>query len=138
MNDENSMTSSPTSRDCDRTSMDSQPCEICGRLNSPFGYGPPVHPQSIWRCGEHRLEGPAPKLDPADVIQRAVSGWIESNWPAVTDPGVCQHCGRRDDNLIPVGYGERPRVWLHPECSDVWRAELHRKARVALARRTMT
>ena len=41
---------------------DLQLCEICGKPDSPFGYGPPLHQQTIWRCGEHRLEGPVPRL----------------------------------------------------------------------------
>lgn len=32
-------------------------CSECGRLDSPFGYGPPFTPTLFWRCGEHRLEG---------------------------------------------------------------------------------
>ena len=121
--------------------QDDQLCEICGKPNSAFGYGPPLHPHSIWRCGEHRLEGPAPRLprfthflefDPAEVIGRMVSEWVEANWPTVTDSSVCRYCGRKDENLIPLGYGARPRIWVHPHCSDLFRAELHRKARTAL------
>ena len=73
------------------------------------------------------------ELDPAEVIQRLVNEWIEANWPTVTDSSVCRHCGRKDENLIPLGYsGVRPRIWVHLHCSDLYRAELHRKARIAL------
>jgi hypothetical protein len=120
---------------------DLQLCEICGKPDSPFGYGPPLHPQTICRCGEHRLEGPAPRLplfphflelDPAEVIQRLVNEQIEADWPTETDPNVCRHCRRKDDNLIPLGYGTRPRVWVHHHCSDLYRAELKRGALAVL------
>lgn len=115
-----------------------QLCEICGKPNAPFGYGPPHHPQTIWRCGEHRLEGPVPRLplfprflelDPAEVIQRMVKEQIEADWPTVTNSSTCRHCGRKDENLIPLGYGARPRIWVHHHCSDLFRAELKRRAR---------
>ena len=89
-----------------------QLCEICGKPNAPFGYGPPHHPQTIWRCGEHRLEGPVPRLplfprflelDPAEVIQRMVKEQIEADWPTVTDSSTCRHCGRKDEKLDSVG-----------------------------------
>jgi hypothetical protein len=123
------------------TPMDNQSCEICGKPNSPFGYEPPLHPESIWLCAEHRLEGPVPRLplfprflelDPAEVIGRMVSEWVEANWPTVTDSSACRHCGRGGENLIPLGYGARPRIWLHRECSDAWRVDLYRKTGIAL------
>jgi hypothetical protein len=82
-----------------------------------FGYGP------IWRCGEHRLEGPVMRSRP-DPIQMMINAWIEANWPETTDDLVCRHCRRKSDNLIPLGYGTRPRIWVHIECSDPYRAEM--------------
>jgi hypothetical protein len=88
----------------------------------------------MWRCGEHRLDGPAPRLplfprflelDPAEVIQRLVSEWIEANWPTETNPNVCRHCRRKNDNLIPLGYRARPRIWVHLNCAEPYRAELN-------------
>jgi hypothetical protein len=117
--------------------MDDQPCEVCGKSNAPFGYGPPLQAQTMRRCGEHRLEGPAPRLplfprflelDPAEVILRLVSEWIEANWPTETNPNVCRHCRRKNDNLIPLGYGARPRIWAHLNCAEPYRAELKRRA----------
>ena len=52
------------------------------------------------------------ELDPAEVVQRLVSERIEADWPTETDPNVCRHCRRKDDNLIPLGYGARPRIWV--------------------------
>jgi hypothetical protein len=89
-----------------RPNMTDQPCEICGRYGA-FGYGPPLCPQSIWRCGEHRMEGPVFRSRP-DPVQVMVNVWIEANWPTETDPGACRHCQRKSDDLIPLGYGTRP------------------------------
>jgi hypothetical protein len=38
----------------------------------------------------------------------------------------------QDDNLIPLGYGTRPRIWVHHHCSDLYRAELKRRAPAVL------
>ena len=120
---------------------DDQPCEICGASNAPFGYGPPLCPHSMWRCGGHRLEGPVAKrqrsphlleLETADLIQRMVSAWIEANWPTESFVNICRHCGQKGDNLIPLGYGARPPIWVHHHCSDLFRAELQRRAAAAL------
>jgi hypothetical protein len=86
------------------------PCEICGKPNAAFGYGPPAYPQTIWRCGAHRLEGPVTP-SPPDAIQMIVDAWIAAHWPTESDASLCRHCRRKDDRLIPLGYGTRPRVW---------------------------
>jgi hypothetical protein len=111
--------------------MIDQPCEICGKPNAPFGYGPPLHPQTMWRCGAHRPEGSAPRSQP-DAIQMIVNAWTVANWPTDSDTNVCRHCRRKSDDLIPLGYGKRPRVWVHIECSDLYRAELRRQALAAI------
>ena len=64
------------------------------------------------------------------------SEWVEANWPVVTDFGVCRHRVRQDGNLIPLGYGARPRIWVHHRCSDLYRAELHRQASSRWASKT--
>ena len=96
--------------------QDDQLSEICGKPNSAFGYGPPAHPRSMWRCGEHRLGGPVAKrqrsphlleLETADLIQRMVSAWIEANWPTESFVNIYRHCEQKDDNLIPLGCARR-------------------------------
>jgi hypothetical protein len=78
------------------------------------------------------------ELDPVEVVQRLVNEWIETNWSAVTDSSVCRHCGRKDENLIPLGYGARPRIWVHHHCSDLFRAEMLRRAAIALGFETVS
>jgi hypothetical protein len=109
---------------------DDQLCEICGAY-APFGYGPPAHPQTIRRCGQHRLEGPVPRSQP-DPVQMTINAWIEANWPTESDASMCRHCRRKSDDLIPLGHGTRPRIWVHIECADPYRAEIKRRAIVAL------
>jgi hypothetical protein len=111
--------------------MTDEACEICGKPNAPFGYGPPARPQTIWRCGAHRLEGPVARAQ-LNHAEKMIGAWIEANWPTESDASVCRHCRRKDDNLIPLGYGTRPRVWVHHECSEPYRAELKRQAVAAL------
>jgi hypothetical protein len=41
-----------------------QPCQTCGKPDSPFGYGPPGWLEEFWRCGDHRLEGPVIRAAP--------------------------------------------------------------------------
>jgi hypothetical protein len=110
--------------------MTDQPCEICGKPNAPFGCGPQAYPQTICRCGAHRLEGPVMRSQP-DPIQMMVNAWIEAHWPTESDASVCRHCRRKSNELIPLGHGTRPRVWVHHECSDLYRAELRRQALAA-------
>jgi hypothetical protein len=45
---------------------------------------------------------------------------------------VCRHCRRKDDNLIPLGYGARPRIRVHHHCADPFRADLKYRALEAL------
>ena len=68
------------------------------------------------------------ELETADLIQRMVAAWIEANWPTESVVNVCRHCRQKDDNLIPLGYGTRPRIWVHHHCSDLFRAESRRAA----------
>jgi hypothetical protein len=64
-----------------------------------------------------------------------INAWIERNWPKTTSDGVCRHCKQPSADLIPIGYGKgRPKIWLHPRCSDPWRAWLKETARAALAK----
>jgi hypothetical protein len=70
-------------------------------------------------------DAPAARSHPDDQC------WIEANWPETTDDLVCRHCRRKSDNLIPLGYGTRPRIRVHIECSDPYRAEIKRRAVVA-------
>ena len=114
-----------------RRGMTMGPCEICGKPNSAFGYGPPTYPQPFWRCGQHRLAGPVARAQ-LDPTQKMINAWIEANWPTESDPSVCRHCRRKDSDLIPLGYGTRPRVWVHIGCSDPYRAELRRQALAAI------
>ena len=71
-------------------------------------------------------------METAELRRRMVAAQIEANWPTDTDDSVCRYCGKRDENLIPIGYGSRPRVWVHRECWEPWREALHREAAVAL------
>ena len=113
-------------------------CQVCGKPNAPFGYGPPAHQETFWRCGPHRVEGPvapAPRnmleLETSDLIARLVDAKIEADWPLVpSDSGTCAHCRRKDDRLIPMGV--RRHVWVHPHCWEAWRASLRDRARTAL------
>jgi hypothetical protein len=63
----------------------------------------------------------------------AVAGWIERHWPKDEDALACRHCRARykpeDHNtLIPVGYGPRPKVWVHRECYDPYWAGVRLRA----------
>jgi hypothetical protein len=109
---------------------DDDRCEICGAY-APFGYGPPDYPRPMRRCGQHRLEGPVQRTAP-DATAEIIDVWIKANWPTEIDASVCRHCRRKADHLIPLGYGMRPRIWVHRECADPFRAELRRRAIVAL------
>jgi hypothetical protein len=83
----------------------------------------------IWAIAlPHSLE-----LETDDLVQRMIDAGIEANWPTETDPNVCRHCRRQDDNLIPMGYGPHPRIWLHRNpCFDAYRAEMRRRVAVML------
>jgi hypothetical protein len=68
-----------------------------------------------------------------DLVHVMCSRWIVEHWPKVTDHTTCRHCGAKDDNLIPMGYGPRPMIWLHRDpCFNEFRAVLRAKARRAL------
>jgi hypothetical protein len=78
-----------------------------------------------------RLEA-EPDLFAADFRERAINAWIEANWPTKVDGTICRHCNGPDDQtLIPIGYGKRPKIWLHHRCSDMWRGWLRGKAATA-------
>jgi hypothetical protein len=67
----------------------------------------------------------------AELRRRMVAAWVEANWPTTTtDPSVCHHCGKRSDNLIPMGVG--PHIWVHWECFDLHRAARRRQGVIAL------
>jgi hypothetical protein len=126
-------------RELPAAQSDAQPCQICARLNSHFGYGPPSHEEIFWRCGAHRVEGPvqpAPRwlleTETPVLIERMIDDWLTDNWPRTID-GNCHHCrGEDDGSLIPHGYGPLPKIWTHRRCSDVWRETLRLQARQAL------
>jgi hypothetical protein len=70
-------------------------------------------------------------VDEQDERVRAINQWIEEHWPKEpTDPTICRHCGKQDDNLLPVGV--KNHIWLHSECWGPWLADVHVKAAKAL------
>jgi hypothetical protein len=70
------------------------------------------------------------------IPPRSSSVWsrsgLKANWPTETNPNVCRHYRHKNDNLIPLGYGTRPRIWVHLNCAEPYRAELKRRALAAL------
>jgi hypothetical protein len=97
--------------DLDQTGA--QPCQTCGKLSSPFRYGPPLHAEAFWRCGAHRVEGavqPAPRgwllLETSELTGRMIDGWLETQLAA--------HDRRQMSSLPRRGRRLAHPAWLWP------------------------
>jgi hypothetical protein len=92
---------------------------------------PPYRPISemmaLVRSGRLDLKLPRLDMEPDEFIEaerrRAISAWIERHWPKDKEGGsygsLCRHCGAKAEpptHLIPVGYGQRPKLWMHWAC----------------------
>lgn len=69
----------------------------------------------------------------ASLISSLIAAWIERHWPKDEDPNACRHCRARykpgePNTLIPVGYGPRPKVWVHHACYDPYWAGVRLRA----------
>jgi hypothetical protein len=72
-------------------------------------------------------------LSPDQLRKHMISAWIDANWPTVFNETVCRHCGLPEDKTsIPLGYGPRPKIWIHHACADPFRAAVHARACAAL------
>ena len=77
-------------------------------------------------------------MEPDEFVESAraaaISVWIERHWPTGReDPNACRHCRARYEpkeptSLIPVGYGKRPKLWVHWACYAPYWAEVRLRA----------
>jgi hypothetical protein len=70
----------------------------------------------------------------AEPSDADINAWIERNWPKSTSDQMCRYCGQPTAALIPLGYGPRPKIWVHWQCSDPMRAKMRAAAIAALAK----
>lgn len=80
-------------------------------------------------------------MEPDEFIEsaraQAIARWIERWWPTgPEDSNACRYCRVRYKTttevtgLIPVGYGKRPKLWMHWACyGPYWAGERLRALR---------